>query len=66
MIREERVLDAFPDRSELDLYLWIVEHRERLALEGRDESVTPSAAKDDILRRKGRRSGGSGFVNIYG
>src|SRR5919107_1368292 len=66
MIREERVLDAFPDRSELDLYLWIVEHRERLALEGRDESVTPSAAKDDIVRRKGRKSGGSGFVNIYG
>src|ERR687891_490297 len=65
MIREERVLDAFPSRSELDLYLWIVEHRERLALEGRDESVTPSAAKDDILRRKGRRSGGSGLVNIY-
>jgi hypothetical protein len=66
MIREEHVLDAFPGRSELDLYLWIVEHRERLALEGRDESVTPSAAKDDILRRKGRKSGGSGFVNIYG
>jgi hypothetical protein len=65
MIREEHVLDAFPDRSELDLYLWIVEHRERLALEGRDESVTPSAAKDDILRRKGRKSGGSGLVNIY-
>jgi hypothetical protein len=66
MIREERVLDAFPGRSELDLYLWIVDHRERLALEGRDESVTPSAAKDDILKHKGRKRGGSGFVNIYG
>jgi hypothetical protein len=66
MIRKERVLDAFPSRSELDLYLWIVEHRERLALEGRDESVTPSAAKEDILKREGRKPGGSGFVNIYG
>ncbi len=51
MIREERVLDAFPDRTELDLYLWIINHREHLALEARDESVTPSAAKDDILKR---------------
>lgn len=51
MIREERVLDAFPGRTELDLYLWIINHREHLALEAGDESVTPSAAKDDILKR---------------
>lgn len=54
MIREERVLDAFPGRTELDLYLWIVEHRERLALETRDESVSPSDAKEDLLRRERR------------
>src|ERR671926_1761556 len=54
MIREERILDAFPDRTELDLYLWIVDHRERLALEARDEGIPPEAAKDDILR-KGRQ-----------
>src|SRR5919199_1838168 len=54
MIREERILDAFPDRSELDLYLWIVSHRERLALEARDEGIPPEAAKEDILR-KGRQ-----------
>src|ERR687886_206723 len=51
MIREERILDAFPDRTELDLYLWIVSHRERLALEARDEKVSPQAAKDDIMRK---------------
>jgi hypothetical protein len=59
MIREERILDAFPGRTELDLYLWIVNHRERLALEARDEKVSPRAAKDDILkqgRRRRRRS----------
>lgn len=54
MVREERVLEAFPDRTEVDLYLWIVEHRERLALEARDEAISPQAAKDDILK-KGRR-----------
>ncbi len=55
MIREERVLDAFPDRTELDLYLWIVTHRERLALEARDEKISPRAAKDDILKTVPRR-----------
>src|ERR687897_843353 len=55
MIREERVLDAFPGRTELDLYLWIVNHRERLALEARDEGIPPEAAKDDILRQSRRR-----------
>ena len=55
MIREERILDVFPDRTELDLYLWIVFHRERLALEARDEKISPQAAKDDILKNVPRR-----------
>jgi hypothetical protein len=55
MVREERILDAFPGRTDLDLYLWIVEHRDRLALEARDETISPAAAKDDILRRSRRR-----------
>jgi hypothetical protein len=55
MIREEHILDAFPDRTELDLYLWIVYHRERLALEARDEKISPQAAKDDILKNIPRR-----------
>ena len=58
MIREERVLDAFPDRTELDLYLWIVDHRERLALEARDEKISPQTAKDDIVKKAGRRRRG--------
>lgn len=55
MIREERILDAFPGRTELDLYLWIVFHREQLALEARDERISPQAAKDDILKNVPRR-----------
>ena len=66
MIREERVLDAFPGRTELDLYLWIIRHREQLALEARDESVTLSAAKDDLLQRKGRKPRRPNPLNIYG
>lgn len=54
MIREERILEAFPDRTELDLYFWILNHREQLALESRDDRVSPKAAKDDILLKKGR------------
>ncbi|MGI8910209.1 MAG: chromosome partitioning protein ParB [Rubrobacteraceae bacterium] len=52
MIREERILESFPNRTEMDLYLWILFHRERLALEARDERVTPEAAKDDLLGRR--------------
>ena len=55
MIREERVLDSFPDRTELDLYLWIVDQRERLSLETRDEKVSSRAAKDAIVRKAPRR-----------
>lgn len=54
MIREERILRAFPGRTELDLYLWILNHREHLALEARDQSISPEVAKDDILKRNRR------------
>ncbi len=66
MIREERILDAFPGRTEMDLYLWILRHREQLALEARDESVSPSTAKDDILKRRGRKPRPPNSMNIYG
>ena len=55
MIREERILEAFPGRTELDLYLWIVKHREQLALEARDEKISPETAKDDIMKQGRRR-----------
>ena len=65
MIREERVLDAFPGRTGLDLYLWILRHRDNLALEARDESVTTSAAKDDLVKREGRKPHRPNSLNIY-
>ncbi len=62
MIREEKVLTAFPGRTELDLYLWVVRNRDRLALEARDNRVSPEKAMDDILRKRRRetRMPGSG------
>jgi hypothetical protein len=54
MIREEKVLDAFPDRTEADLYMWILAHREQLVLERRSESVSPAEAKDAILSARQR------------
>lgn len=54
MIREEHVLASFPDRTELDLYLWVVRNRDRLALEARDDRISPAAAMDDIIRKRRR------------
>ncbi|AHY47453.1 Hypothetical Protein RradSPS_2170 [Rubrobacter radiotolerans] len=53
LIREEDVLSFFPGRTELDLYLWVIRNRDRLALEARNNRVTQEAAVDDIIR--GRR-----------
>ncbi|WP_119066530.1 hypothetical protein [Rubrobacter indicoceani] len=55
MIREEKVLLFFPKRTELDLYLWVVRNRDRLALEARSNRVTQADAMDDILRKRHRR-----------
>lgn len=33
IIREHKILDDFPDRTETDLYLWIMEHRHYLAID---------------------------------
>lgn len=65
MIREERVLAAFLERTGLDLYLWIVCYRDNLALESRDEFVTTSAAKDNLVKREGRTPRRPNPLNIY-
>ncbi|MGI8867126.1 MAG: hypothetical protein ACR2G1_10375 [Rubrobacteraceae bacterium] len=56
MIQEDKVLEAFKGRTELDLYLWIVYNRERLALESRNERVSTAASKEDLLKKGRRRS----------
>ena len=58
VIAEENILDAFPDRTEADLYLWIIEKRHYLS-ERYDEKVTLEEAASEFSREfstgEGRR-----------
>lgn len=66
-IRASKLLEAFPSRTEADLYLWIAYHRERLARAYNLAPLTPETAvatfaethSDDALTRtwQGLRSG---------
>ena len=44
VIREERILDAFPGRTEADLYLWTIEHRHYLGERSGEEVPLERAA----------------------
>jgi hypothetical protein len=71
-MRKYKLLDNFPNRTEADLYLWIVYHRERLAREYELAPLDPDTAvatfaqahSDDLLERtwKGLRSGLHRFI----
>jgi hypothetical protein len=60
VIRARRLLDEFPDRTETDLYLWIVDRLHRLRREYADHRLGPEAAMPEPgrwrrwLRRLGR------------
>lgn len=47
VIREERILDQFPGRTEGDLYLWVIEHRHYLS-ERYDQDVPLERAAADF------------------
>jgi nucleotide-binding universal stress UspA family protein len=53
-IREQGILRDFPDRTEADLYLWIMEHRAALAKD-LHWNVKPEAAAKDLADRFSRR-----------
>jgi hypothetical protein len=46
IIRDQNILDQFPGRTETDLYLWIIEHKEVLAREFQTETDLDKAAED--------------------
>jgi uncharacterized protein (TIGR00730 family) len=46
VIREEKILDQFPNRTEADLYLWITEHRHYLSERYRQEVPLEQAAAE--------------------
>jgi hypothetical protein len=53
IIRERRVLDHFPGRTEGDLYVWIMDHLYYLK-EQRGPDLDPEAATDDFTRQFGQ------------
>jgi nucleotide-binding universal stress UspA family protein len=50
MIRENGILRDFPDRTETDLYLWILDHRDELGQELAWE-IEPEVAAEDLVSR---------------
>jgi hypothetical protein len=50
IIQEQDLLHDFPDRTEADLYLWILEHRAELA-KALDREVETEAAAEDLVNR---------------
>jgi hypothetical protein len=56
VIREEEILDHFPDRAEADLYLWIIEHRYYLS-ERYGQDVPLGLAAAEFSREFSKGSG---------
>jgi hypothetical protein len=52
IIREQDIMAQFTGRTEADLYLWIMQHKEYLAREYQTETALDQAAKDFTKRRK--------------
>lgn len=55
VIRELGILHEFPDKTETDFYLWILDHQSRLE----DElgwQIRTEAAADDLIRKEGKRA----------
>jgi uncharacterized protein (TIGR00730 family) len=55
-IREAEILDDFPERTEADLYLWIIEHRHYLS-QRYDQEVPLQQAATEFSREFGTGSG---------
>jgi hypothetical protein len=52
IIRSQNILLEFPGRTETDLYLWIIEHKEYLERENQTETGLGQAAEDFSKRNK--------------
>ena len=56
VIRDQGILRDFPDRTEADMYLWVLEHREAIQ-EELGWRVRPEAAAKNIADQKGTEVG---------
>ncbi len=59
-IREQDILEEFPDRTETDLYIWVLDHQTYME-EEYGWSIRPEKAASDFATRYGRR-----LVRIFG
>ncbi len=50
IIRRQKILDSFPDRTEADLYFWIIEHLAFLKAEQHKDLSFEEAAKDFLAK----------------
>lgn len=50
VIRESGLLEAFPGKTEADLYLWIIDHRHYLVEQGLAELVEPGQMAEEFVR----------------
>ncbi|MDQ4077106.1 MAG: universal stress protein [Chloroflexota bacterium] len=55
VIRQEGILRDFPDRTETDLYLWIVKHREELT-EALGWEIAPEDAASNLAEKESTQS----------
>lgn len=55
VIRERRVLEAFPGKTESDLYLWVIDHQHFLFEQGGELSPPGKAAEDFMQSLEARR-----------
>ena len=61
------ILDAFPDRTPADLYLWVMDHRHYLVSHGKADLVDPGqAAEEFVAQYFDRRSRGQGGLPPQG
>lgn len=56
VLREQQALEAFPGRTEADLYRWIMDHRWYLRERNGGADPGPLVAVEDYVRMFGRRS----------
>ncbi len=54
VIREKGILSEFPDRTETDLYIWILDHQTYME-EALGWSIRPEKAASDLVSKRGRR-----------
>ena len=54
IIRNQNIINEFPERTETDLYLWVLDHQTYLQKE-LGWSIQPEKAASDLVEKKGRR-----------